>query len=271
MRTIALLLVCCPYMAGQSRAGAESTRSLLEKVRNGPITVEVVAALKARADDPQVIPALRDAFALARVSGAVLSEPGVFGMHASQFLAITLSGLGVSDDAFIEELAKIPRVAIDADPPVAYLNNADGKMDPKAGHNPSFDAWCAKRNLDFAPCLSLFISYTMDIEWLGVATDRRAIPVLRQVLGMSNASMVIVAVIGLARLNDTASLPLIAQSGLRFSPLEAELIVISALDYTDPAVEGLFNRFISNPEKREKVMTDWRARHQSAPAPNRKQ
>jgi hypothetical protein len=186
-------------------------------------------------------------------------------MHTSQFLAITLSSLGVHDEAFVDELAKYARVAIVADPPDVYRRNALGKEDPAVGHNPTHDAWCAKRLLEFAPCQKLFMSYIMDLEWLTTIQDRRAIPVLQDALGMANSGMVTIAAIGLARLNDVDSIPLIAKACMRFPPSDVELIISNVMNYSDPAVEGLFNRFISDPAKRARILADWKDRHKPKP------
>jgi len=237
MKTLSLLVFCIGCLRAQRpvstaeaewlRVSTETTQSLIEQLQARPINVLVVGALKARANDPAVIPAMRDAFRLERASGAIVAGAEPSGMRVFQFLAMTLIGLGLHDDAFSDELIRYALEAIVADPPQAFLRNAAGIEDPKMGHDPGFDSWCAERSLEFVPCQKLLISHAMDLGWLAAYPDRRGIPALRDALRMTNPVMVMEGAMGLARQNDIEALPLIAQACTRFSFSDVEPIVSS--------------------------------------------
>jgi hypothetical protein len=76
---------------------------------------------------------------------------------------------------------------------------------------------------------------------------------------MSNATMFGVAVAGLSRLNDGASISLMAQACARFSPVRGELCAMSADNYRNPRAEILFDRFVRDPERLAKMKAVWRA------------
>ena len=97
--------------------------------------------------------------------------------------------------------------------------------------------------------------------WLVVIRDVRSIPVLRDALGMANSAMVMVAVRGLAAINDSASLPLIARACARFPAVQAEMIAASAVEFADPAVQELFLRFARDEANLGRFKADWNRYH----------
>ena len=91
--------------------------------------------------------------------------------------------------------------------------------------------------------------------------DKRSIEYLREGLGTSEHLVVESAVHGLATLDDTESIPRIAQTCARFPPLLAERIAMAAKGFRDPGVHVLFERFIKDPEKLKATEKVWREEH----------
>ncbi len=255
-----LLLLCLPAVGQTVVKGGDSTRSLIETLRKDPSNFAAIGTLARRTDDPDVIPALKDVFAQARISQALV-EPDSLGMRLSQMVAVYLLERGVRDDIYFDELAGYARATILSDPPAdVFRTDQSGKEDPRLGVSPAFGLWCAERNMNFAACWRKLASLPLNFTLLTAGLDPRAIPVLREALGMSNAVMVGVAVAGLSRLNDGASISLIAQACARFSPERGELCAMSADNYRDPRAEILFDRFVRDPERLAKMKAIWRAR-----------
>jgi hypothetical protein len=156
-----------------------------------------------------------------------------------------------------------------ADPPGRlFIEGPDGKQLRELGLDPEFASWCAKQSLDVGRCFQSTASYGMGLKLLITIGDVRAIPVLREGLSASSAAIVSTAVSGLARLNDAASIPLIAKACSRFGATQAEMIGASAGEYADPAVGLIFEKCIANTDIRGRVATERneriRARQQTA-------
>lgn len=178
--------------------------------------------------------------------------------------------LGVKDDLYFSELKGYVRDDIAADPPEAYLYDAKGNVDTTK-RNPAFEQWCAVRNLEFMPCTGKSGSFVVDFGFLAMSNDQRAIPVFREALGASNGAMVDVAVAALSRFNDTDSIPLIAKACARLSPQTAEEVAMTAGRLNDPAILGLLDRFVRDPETREKAKKQWLdQRSKTEPSPDRR-
>ena len=90
-----------------------------------------------------------------------------------------------------------------------------------------------------------------------MSNDERAISVFREALAASNGAMVDVAVAALSRFKDAGSIPLIAKACARLSPQSAEEVAITAGRFDDPAVLDLLQRYVRDPETREKVKKEW--------------
>jgi hypothetical protein len=80
--------------------------------------------------------------------------------------------------------------------------------------------------------------------------------------------MVDVAVAALSRFNDARSIPLIAKACARLPPQAAEAVAMTAWKFDDPAVVGLFDRYVRDPETRENVKKEWLDRRNKAGSPS---
>jgi hypothetical protein len=168
-----------------------------------------------------VTPALRDVFTRSKISNAD-ADQGTSGLKLSQMVAMYLLERGVGDDVYFEELAGFARDAIDANPPEAFLEDVNGREDPRKGFTRAFESWCATRNMVLADCWRKLPLLGVNLSYVSVGRDPHAIIILREALKMSNHALVGVAVSGLAKLDDAASVPLIAQACSRFNAVKAE-------------------------------------------------
>jgi hypothetical protein len=255
-----LLIALCFSAGSQTDLTNESTDALIRKLRSDPSNLAAVQVLAKRKDDPRVVPALGDAFVQNRLTGATL-DTGHGRTHISQALAFTLVSIGVDNKIYLDELADYAQKAIAADPPShEFITDSEGNEQPGKGHDPRFDAWCAQRGLDLDACFRAIASYAADLNYMLAVSGRDAVPIFREALKTSSVELVRTAVTGLARLDDVDSIPLIAQACVRFPARDAELIAFHAKDYTSPAVQQLFDRFIKDPEARARTMQDWEAK-----------
>jgi hypothetical protein len=255
-----LLIVLCFGADSQTDLTNESTDSLIQKLRSDPSNLAAVQVLAKRKDDPRVVPALGDAFVQNRLTGATL-DLGHGSVHISQMLAFTLVSIGVDNRVYFDELSDYARKAIAADPPSdEFVTDSEGNEQPGKGHDPNFEAWCAQRGLDLDACFRAIASYAVDLNYLLAVSSRGAVPIFREALKTSSVELVRTAATGLARLNDVDSIPLIAQACARFPARDAEVIATFATDYTSPAVQRLFDRFIKDPEVRARTKQDWEAK-----------
>jgi hypothetical protein len=260
MTTSFMLLFLCLPAASQNVGTEESTRSLIEIVRRDPSNLAAIGSLAKRTDDLQVIPVLKDVFAHAKISRAE-TEQGITGLRLSQVVAMYLINRGVRDDLYFEELAKYARETIAANPPdEVFSKDLNGQEDPGRGVAPAFELWCAKRNMTFAECWRTVPAWVVNLTVLTTGLDPRAIGVLREALKMSNHVFVGAAVSGLGKLDDATSIPLIYDACSRFSPAKAERCALFAEQYRDARVEVIFDRFVRDPETRERLKKERRAR-----------
>ena len=154
VRLTLVLALAFPTMAQTQRSAEEMrTEEVIEKLRNNPGEVQFVYLLAKRPSDWRVIPALRELFDQARSTGVT----NILGFPASRDIVIALFTLGVKDDVYFDEVAKYAREAIAADPPLAFLKDADGNDTKQL--TPAFQEWCAHRGLDLDGCPTRALRY----------------------------------------------------------------------------------------------------------------
>jgi HEAT repeats len=258
---VVLLFTFALSMLAQPAANQQSTEEIIERLRKNPGEPRLAHILAERSSDPRVIPALRELFVQAKLSG---SKDAV-GYPASRELACALIAAGIKDDQYFDEVATYAWEAIADDPPLPFLTDSDGKEETTK-RNPAFEKWCAIRTIEFDECARRMFDHFWAIGILGGIRDARALPILREALKASNFVLVKAAVAGLGALNDKDSIPLIAKVCARFPPLQAKLIAFSAMEFSDPGVQLLFDSFIKDPETLESVKKEWQEKHAKGPA-----
>ena len=258
MRPAHVLLLALPLFLGQAQpVPGDSTAEIIERLRNNPAELGLIGELEKRSSDPRVVPALKELFIQAKRSRVT----GFRGYPVAQEIASVLLALGQKDDIYFDEIAGAARDAIEADPPASLLSDTQGNETAQK-RNPAFEVWCAARALEWDQCTFRMAAYVRAIGALSATKDRRSIDILRKALRASSYVIVLSAANGLAILNDTDSIPLIAQACARLPQLEAERIVAFLTNFEDPSVEGLlFDRFIKDGGLRERVTKEWRQKH----------
>jgi hypothetical protein len=260
MRLTLALLFIVSVIAQTTPPPGKSVDELIKNLQRQPSDLRLINDLVKHPKDPRVIPLLRELFTQAKMSGTTQSL-GVFSVPLASEIAFTLIRLGVKDDMYFSEVAEYARVTIAADQPAPFLTDAQGKEDP-VKRNPAFENWCSLRGLEWDQCMLKMAAGARAVGELSALKDKRSIDILRQALSTSNHVILLVAVDGLAKLNDTESIPAIADSCARFPPNLAQLIAMSATEFADPGVQVLFDRFIKDPQLLAATQEGWRKKHE---------
>ncbi len=253
------LLLGLSILAQTPRPPEKSIDEVIKNLQVQASDIRLINDLARHPKDPRVIPLLRELFTQAKMSGATQSL-SLFSVPIASEIAFTLIRLGVADDMYFNEVAEYARATIALDQPAPFLTDAKGKEDP-VRRNPSFENWCSLRGLEWDQCMWRMAATARAVGELSTIKDKRSTSILRQALGASNHVIVLVAVDGLARLNDTESIPAIAHSCARFPPDLAQLIAMSATEFADPGVQVLFVRFIKDPELLADTQKSWHQKH----------
>jgi hypothetical protein len=145
-------------------------------------------------------------------------------------VASALVTLGDTKDVYFQFLAKQTTLAIDSDMP-EYLNyDAQGKNIP--GPSRQFTDWAELHNHS-GPAFEAeaIVELPAAVALLGRTGDRRAIPLLRRALLSPNYGIQAQGARGLAKLQDTDSIPLIVEACRRAPAGAAAAIAQESLIY----------------------------------------
>jgi hypothetical protein len=169
-----------------------------------------------------------------------------------QELALALLRAGQKDSTYLDELTKYVRIAIAAGVPSYFEHDIDGGFRTDR-LNPELNTWCDSNRLLLQDCLNRVESYAGDVMQLAGADDARAAPMLRQALTMSYPRAVKFAAIGLCRIEDTASIPLIVENLRRFPPASSADVAEALVGCDDPRVGSLLDEFVTDPKRRQEI------------------
>ncbi len=149
-------------------------------------------------------------------------------------IAAVLIRLGDKKDIYWNCLTQAVTKTIETDAPNFNAFDSSGKLIP--GPSPEFVAWADKKKLPhdglgeqhvyYAPAPTMFLAHT---------DDPRAIPLLRRALWSPNFMIQSFAAMGLARLQDKASIPWIIEA-CKLAPAEAAGVIGESLAYFDDPV-----------------------------------
>jgi hypothetical protein len=240
------------------------TDELIRRLKAEPADLTPASELAGRTG-PDVIPALEEAFLAATRSGASNQA----GLRWSQIIAMALMEMGVKDQIYFDELAKYGRAVISANPPPQLVWDPDAAAEgarPGSGpggwrRSPEYDSWCQKRRLQGDACTQAITSFSSDIAMLAGSRDAQAVAILREILDLSNPTLVVVAVLKLGMLGDSAALPAIAAACARFSPREALLIGSAASTFESPAMRPALDKCVSDQGIKRALISDWQEKH----------
>lgn len=243
-----LLSVC---LQGQQETVDELINKALQAPTNERMVSEAVSALNKNPDRLDVVPLFQELF-------LKLTEK-----RPRQYLAFALLKVGRKDEIYFEELAQYARAAIASTAPVSVGYDKEGNA--ITDHlNPAFLRWCEDNHLALQDRKESVTPYGFDVLLLGQTKDRRAVPILRKALVVTNDGIVWSAVRGLAGMNDTDSIPLITSSLQRFPPNIAAGIASGLIEFDDPRVGPLLDHFVANIKWRQELEESIR-KHKAQP------
>lgn len=212
---------------------------------------ELIAGLKANpnrpsmahmlrvAGDKAAIPALRDAFGAA-------STP-----VAKQSIAAALVRLGEKDDQYWTYLESRASSAIDADIPIPLA--AEGGRYIKGKYSQEFLDWVEQHKMPKEEATGMAIyGHPTDVFFLGLAGDRRAIPILMKGLRSKNFRIVGYAAAGLARLKHKPAIEEIAAACKRLPKEGCEGAAEKLFYFADPKAAELGGALLGDAAKAEK-------------------
>jgi HEAT repeat protein len=107
--------------------------------------------------------------------------------------------------------------------------------------------WCNNLHIPLEACTKNAADYASDVYFLAEARDERARPLLRQALTSPNNGVVISALRGLAWLKDNDAITLIEENLQRFAPKLAQRIASATVDFDDPRVQPLIQKYVRDP------------------------
>jgi HEAT repeat protein len=240
-----LQIVMIVAMFGSSRMQAQSRA-----------VSEVVAAANANPNDLGVVGQVVAEFNRTADTTLWVAMKELFGKASTrlvrQTLALALLQQGEKDEVYIDDLLKYAREAIDTTAPLPVEYDQQGNA--LKGHvAPAFERWCKSNGFELRECLDRVYAYPLDVLMLARAKDRRAIPLLRQALSVENHATAEMAVRGLAWLNDTDSIPLVAQQLVRFRPKLAQSVAAAVAEFSDPRVGPILDRFVTDRKLRQEI------------------
>lgn len=214
---------------------SQNVDDLIDQIKQGqftPATVNRIVQLRAI----QAIPVLKQQFA---VHSDTLTR---------QALASALVRLGEADPMYWDFLADHARVAIESDAPFPSAFDAEGKLVPRQ-LSPEFLAWANAHDMSPESASSVQVyGLPVDVTFLAATGDPRGLALLRRGLTSRNYFIQAVAAKGLARLQDTSSVPAIIDVCRKAPPQVSELIARALVFFNDARAQTAAETFIKNPE-----------------------
>jgi hypothetical protein len=213
---------------------------LIDQVRKGTFTPAMIDRL-VKFGAVQANPVFQQQFAAAT------------DIVAKQALASALVRLGNTDAQYWDFLVDRARVAAESAAPFPIAFDNEGKLIPRQ-LTADFIAWARSQNLSPEQAShDQVYALPVDLTFLAMTGDRRGLPLLRRALGSRNYLIQAVAAKGLARLQDTGSIPAIVEACRRAPARVAELIARALVFFNDPGARAASETFITNRDVLEEL------------------
>lgn len=217
----------------ERNSDSQNADNLIERIKQGtftPAMVNRIVQLRA----VQAIPVLKQQFVI---------NPDTL---TKQALASALVSLGDTEDVYWDFLVDHAKVVIETDAPFPIAFDTEGKLVPRQ-LSPEFLEWAKAHNLSPERASSVQVyALPVDLTFLAVTGDPRGLALLRRSLASRNYFIQAVAAKGLAKLQDTDSVPVII-AVCRKSPAQvAELIARALVFFEDARAQAAAETFISD-------------------------
>ena len=219
--------------------GASQIDDLLQKLTSKTLDPRTLSLLEAQPQDSRTLPALRSAF------------DSSTDKHDKQLLAVTLIHLGDRSDVYFNFLADFAKEAVNDRAPNFESYDQQGR--PIRGQfSAEYLNWCAANGKDPKALAGvLFGAFPEDVHQLARALDPRALGIFRAGLESPNLSVVTNCVQGLGRLNDTASIAMIAKAAQRFPASTRSAISINLPWFSSPEALRLMEQLTPDVSQRQ--------------------
>ncbi len=220
-----------PQAQAAAKAYLPKVPDELDELRQGnmaPVFLEKVAAAR----EVQAVPILAEQFA--RTGDDVTKA----------HIASSLVRLGDNDSRYWDFLVEQARLAIESDAPSVTKWDAQGRIQP--GTSPEFVAWTKVHNIPANSAKEdAMVWFPQRVLFLGLTGDPRGIPLLRRGLLSSNYMVQTYAAMGLAKLEDDDSIPLIIEACNR-APSEVSSSIAESLVYFDaPDAQNAVDKYMT--------------------------
>lgn len=192
--------------------------------------------LLAQAGATQAMPALKQEFAVTKDN---LLKLGI---------ASALVKLGDKDPGYWDFLADKAREAVESDAPSVFLLNSEGRTDRNSEFSPEFIAWAKAHNME-PPAAAQVQMFDLPVNFLAMAEigDPRGRDLLRMGLKSRNLGIESYAAMGLAKLQDKDSIPLIIEACGKVSRERALLMATALVYFDDPRAQTAAEKFLDKP------------------------
>jgi hypothetical protein len=169
--------------------------------------------------------------------------------------------LGQRKDVYFNTLASYANEAVSSDAPLPYFLDPEGNAIQQSEPPVAFTNWCEVHQLAPEMCLKTVSDHALDVRFLALLKDKRAVPIFRKGLSSDNHVVARMSVFGLGLLNDADSFPLIETAIRRFRPQQRPLFVSELAQFDDLRVGPLLDEFIKDSRWRKELDENIRKRH----------
>lgn len=226
---------------------ADKPKDPIEELRKNDEMSSVFIEPAVTSRDPRAIPILEKNFNSTAVAN--LNDPAARVLHELDraHIASALVRLGDKNPAYWDFVLAQGTAAAEDDAPALVTYDAQGKPEQSETPPPAFAAWAEAHHLSLQEAAAhVMYGDPGNLSFLANTGDRRAIPVLRRALASQNFLVQNYAAEGLAKLQDTDSVPLIIETCQRAPAEVASLIASSALlRFNDPRAQRAAETFIA--------------------------
>jgi hypothetical protein len=199
--------------------------------------------LLAQAGATQAIPALKEEFAVTKDTWLKLA------------IASALVKLGYKDPVYWDYLAEQARGAVENEAPSPFLLDSEGRVDRNQRElPPEFIAWAKAHNLEPAAAIQAQ-TFELPVRFLYLAEigDPRGRQLLLMGLKSRNRIIQSYAALGLAKLRDKDSIPLIIEAGKTMPPGAALFVASALLFFDDPRAQNAAEMFVPDKQMLESL------------------
>ncbi len=253
VRTVVHFFLCCALLVGvahpemaqspTSNPLAAEVPDAIAKVKSGDFLLSDLGVIgETRA--VEAIPDLEKQFTLR-------SDP----LEKARIAQVLLL-LGDKKDEYWNYLAGLMKTVLDSDAPSPVRYDAQGKH--ISGPSQEFVKWAQAHGQPPGPAAEDAVYILPGLVMvIGMTADSRALPLLRQALSSPNDQIEAAAALGLAEMQDTASVPLII-ARCKQAPAEAATMIAESLVYfDDQQAQSAVDTFI--PKEQARALREARA------------